>query len=363
MSDRPASPSLRPVTGSPREVEQLVGRWLSEQAPDALTVRTSGSTSGPKDVLLSAAAVRSSATATLARIGGPGQWVLALPAHYVAGLQVITRSVVSGSSPVLLDEHPDLAAATEALTGPRRYLALVPTQLHRLLRSPREVEALASYDCVLLGGSAAPLPLLKDAREVGVRVVTTYGMSETCGGCVYDGQPLDGVQVAVGGDGRIRISGPVLFSGYRGRPDLTAAATDGRWFVTSDLGSVGPDGRLTVRGRADGMIISGGENVAADEVAAVLAGCPGVREAAVVGCPDPEWGELVTAVVVAQDPDRPPELAALREAVRAVLPAAAAPRALVLVAALPLLASGKPDRLAMTALAARQMNGTDPGNR
>ena len=165
----------------------------------------------------------------------------------------------------------------------------------------------------------------------------------------------------MGDDGRIRISGPVLFSGYRRRPDLTAAATDGRWFVTSDLGSVDPDGRLTVRGRADGMIISGGENVAADEVAAVLAGCPGVREAAVVGCPDPEWGELVTAVVVAQDPARPPELAVLREAVRAVLPAAAAPRALVLVAALPLLASGKPDRLAMTALAARQMNGTGPG--
>jgi O-succinylbenzoic acid--CoA ligase len=155
----------------------------------------------------------------------------------------------------------------------------------------------------------------------------------------------------------------VLFSGYRRRPDLTAAATDGRWFVTSDLGSVGPDGRLTVRGRADSMIVSGGENVAADEVATVLAGCPGVREAAVVGCPDPEWGELVTAVIVAQDPARPPELAALRDAVRAVLPAAAAPRALVLAAALPLLASGKPDRLAMIKMAARQLNGTGPGNR
>jgi O-succinylbenzoic acid--CoA ligase len=236
----------------------------------------------------------------------------------------------------------------------------VPAQLRRLTD---DGAGLGGLEAILLGGSAVPPGLLDAARAAGGRVLTTYGMSETCGGCVYDGQPLDGVQVAIGGDGRVRISGPVLFSGYRGRPDLTAAATDGRWFVTSDLGSVGPDGRLTVRGRADGMIISGGENVAADEVAAVLAGCPGVREAAVVGCPDPEWGELVTAVVVAQDPDRPPELAALREAVRAVLPAAAAPRALVLVAALPLLASGKPDRLAMTALAARQMNGTDPGNR
>ena len=326
----------------------------------AVVIATSGSTGPPKGTQLSAAALLASARASLRRMGAqPGQrWLCCLPASHVAGIQVLVRSLVAGAEPVLLPGHALTSGAVAASNC--AYASLVPTQLRRLTE---EGAGLGGLEAILLGGSAVPPGLLAAARAAGGRVITTYGMSETCGGCVYDGQPLDGVRVAVGGDGRIRISGPVLFSGYRGRPDLTAAATDGRWFVTSDLGSVGPDGRLTVRGRADGMIISGGENVAADEVAAVLAGCPGVREAAVVGCPDPEWGELVTAVVVAQDPGRPPELAVLRNAVRAVLPAAAAPRALVLVPALPLLASGKADRLAMSELAARQRNAPDAANR
>jgi len=344
--------SLRPVSGSAEEILALLREWDAAPDPEPLVIATSGSTGQPKRVVLSRAAMRASALATQERLGGPGQWVLNLPPSYVAGVQVLYRSVVAGTSP---------AYDVEGVTGPRSYVSLVPTQLVRALAG--DVAPLTRFDAVLVGGGPLAPDVRREAEGRGITIVQTYGMSETCGGCVYDGQPLDGVQVAVGGDGRIRISGPVLFSGYRRRPDLTAAATDGRWFVTSVLVSVDMKVRLTVRGRADGMIFSGGENVAADEVAAVLAGCPGVREAAVVGCPDPEWGELVTAVVVAQDPDRPPELAALREAVRAVLPAAAAPRALVLVAALPLLASGKPDRLAMTALAARQMNGTDPGNR
>jgi o-succinylbenzoate---CoA ligase len=326
----------------------------------AVVIATSGSTGPPKGTQLSAAALLASARASLRRMGAkPGQrWLCCLPASHVAGIQVLVRSLVAGAEPVLLHSHALTSGAVAASNC--AYASLVPTQLRRLTE---EGAGLGGLEAILLGGSAVPPGLLAAARAAGGRVITTYGMSETCGGCVYDGQPLDGVRVAVGGDGRIRISGPVLFSGYRGRPDLTAAATDGRWFVTSDLGSVDPGGRLTVRGRADGMIISGGENVAADEVAAVLAGCPGVREAAVVGCPDPEWGELVTAVVVAQDPGRPPELAVLRDAVRAVLPAAAAPRALVLVPALPLLASGKADRLAVSELAARQRNAPGAANR
>ena len=120
-----------------------------------------------------------------------------------------------------------------------------------------------------------PAGLLAGARAAGARVLTTYGMTETCGGCVYDGRPLDGVSVRIGPDGRIGLAGPVLFAGYRGRPDLTAAALDGPWFVTSDLGELDGDGRLAVHGRADGMINTGGEKVAADQVAAALAGCPG----------------------------------------------------------------------------------------
>jgi O-succinylbenzoic acid--CoA ligase len=206
---------------------------------------------------------------------------------------------------------------------------------------------LAALRAILVGGAAVPAGLLAAARAAGARVVTTYGMSETCGGCVYDGVPLDGVQVRTGEDGRIRIGGPVVFSGYRNRPDLTAAALDDDWFVTSDVGRLDPDGRLMVHGRADEMINTGGEKVAPAEVAAILEGCPGVREAAVFGEPDPDWGERVTAAVVPTDPAAPPTLADLRTAVRQHLPAHAAPKALILLPAIPQLPSGKPDLTAI----------------
>jgi O-succinylbenzoic acid--CoA ligase len=168
-------------------------------------------------------------------------------------------------------------------------------------------------------------------------------MSETCGGCVYDGFPLEGVTVATGGDGRIRFRGPVLFSGYRLRPDLTAAALDGGWFVTSDLGVIDASGRVTVRGRADDVINTGGEKVVAGEVASVLETCPGVREAVVIGRPDPEWGERVTAVIVPANSAQPPTLDLLSRHVRERLPRYAAPRELVLLDSMPMLSSGKPD--------------------
>jgi o-succinylbenzoate---CoA ligase len=223
------------------------------------------------------------------------------------------------------------------------HVSVVPTQLRRLLDTDPGAAWARGFTSVLLGGAAAPAALVGAARAAGVPVVTTYGMSETCGGCVYDGRPLDGVTVATGDDGRIRISGPALFSGYRLRPDLTAAAMDGAWFVTSDLGAVRPDGRLTVRGRADDVIITGGENVVAGEVAALLETCPGVREAAVVGRPDPEWGERVVAVIVPDNPAQPPTLDLLCRHVRERLPRYALPRELVLRPAMPMLPSGKPD--------------------
>ena len=185
-------------------------------------------------------------------------------------------------------------------------MSLVPTQVRHLLDEPGGRDVLAGFRAILLGGAAAPAGLRAEAAAAGARVITTYGMSETCGGCVYDGSPLDGVSVRIGPGGRIELAGPVLFSGYRGRPDLTAAALDGGWFVTSDVGEVDASGRLAVRGRADGMINTGGEKVAADEVASVLEACPGVREAVVVGRPDPEWGEVVTAIVVPARPGGPP---------------------------------------------------------
>ena len=304
----------------------------------AVVVATSGSTGQPKGTELSAAALLASARASLSRMGArPGErWLCCLPASHVAGIQVLVRSLVAGVAPVVSGR---LTAAT-ILAADCSYASLVPTQLRRLLDAGAD---LAGLRAILLGGAAIPAALLAAARAAGAAVITTYGMSETCGGCVYDGVPLDGVSAEAGPDGRIRIAGPVLFSGYRLRPEEFASARDGRWFITSDLGSVDAAGRLVVRGRADDMIITGGENVVAGEVAAVIGTCPGVREAAVVGRPDPEWGEIVTAFVVPADPAAPPALAAIRAYARGKLPAHAAPRALVLLARLPLLPSGKPD--------------------
>jgi o-succinylbenzoate---CoA ligase len=227
------------------------------------------------------------------------------------------------------------------------FVSVVPTQLRRLLDAGA---ALAAFRAILAGGAAVPASLLAQARAAGATVVTTYGMSETCGGCVYDGVPLDGVSVRMGTGGRILIAGPVLFSGYRNRPDLTAAVLDDGWFVTSDVGHLGADGRLAVRGRADEMINTGGEKVAPAEVAAILEGCPGVREAAVFGAPDAQWGERVTAAVVPADPAAPPRLTDLQAAVRQRMPAHAAPRALILVPSMPMLPSGKPDIAALREL-------------
>jgi o-succinylbenzoate---CoA ligase len=317
--------------------------------PDtALVIATSGSTGQPKGTELSAAALLASASASLRRIGAieGERWLCCLPAFHIAGIQVLVRSLLAGADPVVVSR---LEPGTLAASG-CAHVAVVPTQLRRLVDAGDDLTAAAT---VLLGGAAPGAGLVGAARAAGARVVTTYGMSETCGGCVYDGVPLDDVSVGIGADGRIRIAGPVLFSGYRLRPNLTAAARDGRWFVTSDLGAFGPSGELLVRGRADDVINTGGEKVVAAEVEAVLGSCAGVREAAVVGQPDPEWGEVVTAVVVPADPSAPPLLADVRAHVRARLPGYAAPAALVLVPELPMLPSGKPDRAALRARTAR----------
>jgi O-succinylbenzoic acid--CoA ligase len=318
------------------------GRGQPADGDTAVVIVTSGSTGRPKAVELSAAALLASAGASLDRIGArPGErWLCCLPASHVAGIQVLVRSLVTGTTPLTAGRlDPALVASCGGA-----HVSMVPTQLRRL------IDAGAGLDClgtILLGGAGAPARLLADAAAAGGRVVTTYGMTETCGGCVYDGIPLDGVRVVAGPDGRIRVAGPVLFTRYRGQPGLTREALAGGWFTTSDLGTVGPSGRVTIRGRADDVINTGGEKVIAAEVAAVLETCPQVRAAAVIGRPDDEWGERVTAVVVPADPAAPPALETLRAHVRRVMPPFAAPRELMLVAELPLLSSGKPDLRAL----------------
>ncbi len=308
----------------------------------AVVVATSGSTGVPKGVELSAAALLYSARASLARIGArPGErWLCCLPATYIAGLQVLVRSLVSGTDPVLADRAD---ARTVAASG-CAHVSLVPTQLRRLLDIDISISQdlshpLAGFRSVLLGGAAAPAGLLAAARAAGVPVVITYGMTETCGGCVYDGVPLDGVQVRIGDDESIWIGGPVLFSGYLGG----ARAPGDGWLRTNDLGRTDTAGRLVVRGRADDVINTGGALVVPGEVAAVLLACPGVRDAAVLGEPDPEWGERVVAVVVPTDPADPPTLELLRLHVQERLPRYAAPSRVAVVDALPMLSSGKHD--------------------
>ena len=314
----------------------------------AIVVGTSGSTGAPKGVELSAAALRHSARASLQRVGAkPGErWLCCLPATHVAGLAVLVRSLVSGTEPVLAER-----ADAETVTGSGcAHVSLVPTQLQRLLAEAGSPAPLAGFSSVLLGGAAASASLLDVARAASVPVVTTYGMTETCGGCVYDGVPLDGVRIEIRTDdgegpaeaGRIWIGGPVLFSGYRPRVADQAELRDG-WFRTGDLGRLDPSGRLVVRGRADDVINTGGYKVVPGEVAAALQTCPSVRDVAVVGQPDPEWGERVIAVVVPADPADPPTLELLCLHVRERLPRYAAPSKVVMVDAVPMLPSGKHD--------------------
>lgn len=319
----------------------------------AVVVATSGSTGTPRHVVLTADALRASATATAERLGGPASWLLALPAEHVAGIQVVVRALLAGRAPVVQDVRggfrPDgFAAAVARMPGGRRCTSLVPTQLRRLLDAGGPgLDALRTFDAILVGGAALDATARERATAAGVRVVTTYGMSETAGGCVYDGVPLRGVTVDLEDDGRIVLGGPTLAAGYLGDPAATAAAFVGGRFRTGDLGTR-DDGRLVVLGRADDVIITGGENVAPAAVERVLAAQPGVRAVCVAGIPDAEWGQLVAAAIVT-GPGRPSD-AALQEAVRAALGRAAVPRLLHAVDEIPVRGIGKPDRTAVAAL-------------
>ncbi len=341
-------PAVLPLSAADPRLAGLRARLAPGEPAEpgtAVVVATSGSTGEAKGVLLSAAALRASATATHARLGGPGQWLLPLPAQHVAGVQVIVRSLLAGYEPVVLARGQAFADAAAALAGERRYTALVPTQLTRLLET--DPGTLRGFDAILLGGAATPPALLARARDAGVRVVTTYGMSETAGGCVYDGVPLDGVRVRIRG-GVVELSGPVLAHGYRRDPAATARAFTGGWFRTTDLGVLHDGGTLEVLGRADFVINTGGVKVAPAAVEAVLTAHPGVAEACVVDLPSDEWGQLVAAAVVPAG--EPPRRADLLDAVRAALGGPAVPRLLRFADALPLRGPGKVDRTAVREL-------------
>lgn len=349
-----------PVPSADRRVSERLTTELrvGEEIDDdiALVVPTSGTTGPPKGAMLTPAALIASAAGTHDRLGGPGSWLLALPTHHIAGMQVLVRSLLAGTVPVEVDvaQGFDPAALPEAIgrLGPgRRYTSLVVNQLAKALDHPAAAEALAGLDAVLLGGGPAPQPVLNAAAAAGVAVVRTYGSSETCGGCVYDGVPLDGVEVRIdaadpAGQGRVVIGGATLARGYRNPPPSDPFAEQG-WFRTDDVGAFDRTGRLTVLGRADDAISSGGLTVLPDVVERVLARHPGVVECAVFGVPDARLGERVMAAVVPADPAAPPAPADLRDFVARELDRTAIPREVVVVTALPRLGIGKIDRRAL----------------
>ncbi len=314
--------------------------WLDADSVPPLVVETSGSTGRPKRVLLSREAVLASARATSAVIG-EGRWALALPPDYIAGAQVIVRSLLAGHDPAL-------AGVAAAYDEGARFVSLVPTQLHRMLADPDEFSVLASYRAVLVGGGPSEPGLLERARAAGVRAITTYGASETAGGCVYDGRPLPGVEVEVDAEERIWLGGPTIFSGYLDDPEATAQALVGGRFRTNDAGTIGEDGRLRVLGRLDDMVITGGIKVPAPAVAARLRAHPAVAEAEVLGVPDAEWGRRVVAFVSVNGPL---SLADARDWIAAEHPRTWAPRQLVAVDEWPVLGNGKLDRRALEAMA------------
>ncbi|KNC15073.1 AMP-dependent synthetase [Arthrobacter sp. RIT-PI-e] len=315
----------------------------------AAVISTSGSTGTPKQTMLSVDALAASAMGTAFALRAEGQWLLTLPVHYVAGFQVLVRSLYAGTQPWVMDTSSGFTAqafvdAAAELTDRVRFTSLVPTQLHRLLTdpAPETLRLLRRFDTILLGGAPAGAALRSLARSHDLKVVETYGMSETCGGCVYDGVPLDGVELS-SEEGRLWIGGSVLADGYLDSPALTEEKftfnSGRRWFATEDAGDVALDGTVTVHGRLDDVIITGALKVSAAKVADVIEALPGVEQAMVLGIASEEWGSTVAAAVVG---DIDAEL--VRQAVHVELGAHAVPRSIVTLDAFPLLPGGKPDR-------------------
>jgi o-succinylbenzoate---CoA ligase len=344
------APAMLPVPADDERQTRLLTTSLrvGEEIEDdiAVVVSTSGTTGAPKGAMLTAAALTASADATHRRLGGPGRWLLALPAYHIAGLQVLVRSVIAGSAPVALSSRFDVAELPEAVaamgTG-RRYASLVAAQLDKALSDEPAVAALAELDAVLVGGGPMPAQIAKNAVVMGISVVRTYGMSETAGGCVYDGVPLHGVRVRVDLDGRIALGGATLAKGYRNPPEPDPFAEPG-WFLTDDVGALDSSGMLRVLGRTDDAISTGGLTVFPQLVETALASHPKVADCAVFGVPDERLGQRVVAAVVAADVSAPPTLAELRTHVGALLDPTAAPREVHIVDELPRRGIGKLDR-------------------
>ena len=335
---------------------------LTQGAADAITdalagrrrgiaVSTSGSTGDPLEVLLTADALRASAEATATELGGQGHWLLALPTDRIAGAMVVVRAALAGSA-VTGVAHGSFtpeafAAAAERLpqNGPR-FTSLVPTQVRRLLDSVEGRDALTSFDAVLVGGAAV------SAESLPTNLVRTYGLTETAGGCVYNGTPIGDTAVRLSAEGRVLIATSSLAEDYRpSQPDAWEQWDGRRWLVTADLGAWTANGKLTILGRVDDVITTGGLKVHPRTVEAAIDGLAWFKECAVVGAPDAEWGQSVMAFVAPFALGENKRLWELRSALEPSLPKHALPREMVVVEELPRLDSGKVDYPALRRLA------------
>lgn len=346
-----SGPALLPVVRNGTPVAPEVPKRV------AVVIETSGSTGAPKRVMLATNALLAGAAASTGALGGAGQWLLALPVHYIAGVQVLVRSIAADTSPVVLPPghfDPDIfRQLAETMTEPLRYTALVPVQLARLLdaaHDPALLAVLRRFTAILVGGQAILPALCLQAASLGVRVVRTYGSSETSGGCIYNGVPIGDTRVRVA-DGQLELSGSVLADGYLDdearNSDRFVTEHGVRWYRTGDLGEVHADsGLVTVLGRADNVIISGGEKVSLDAVERVVRSIAGFAQAVVIGADDATWGQVPVVVTTGGEP-LAADCSGLAAAVVQALGRAARLARLVGVAEIPLLPSGKPDRMAL----------------
>ena len=352
--------TLLPVPANDPARTNLLRNTLKPGAPIdediALVVSTSGSTGKPKGAMLTPANLISSADATHQVLGGEGQWLLAMPAAYIAGIQVLIRSMVAGVEPAFIDltrgfNVAEFAARAHELarTGERTYTALTPMQLAKATSTLKGIDALRTFSAVLVGGAATNPRLLDSARKLRINVVTTYGSSETSGGCVYNGRPIAGAHVKIQ-DGRIHLGGPMVARGYHSVDSLPLAddLKDG-WFRTSDAGEL-EGGVLTVLGRTDNVISSGGFKLHPEVLEEELLRIDGVTAACVVGKQDARFGQRICAAYTgsAAVPDILDALADAEDAGR--IAHWQIPKELKSVAALPQLGPGKVDRAAVLEL-------------
>lgn len=361
----------------PAMLPRLGGAAQTRTAPDevpgavAVVIETSGTTGRPKRVWLTPDALSYSARTHLAALSGPGVWWLTLPTSYIAGIQVLTRSLVAGTQPITSEPGPfgpgSLLSVIPQLVEAKKdspvYSAMVPAQFQRLLdASDDRADVLAGlrlFDAILVGGQAIPEPLVTRARGKGIAVIRTYGSAETAGGCIWEGRPLPGVAVREI-DGRLAISGDHLAGGYLDDPLLGAkhfiggvdgqAASGGdgtgsRWYLTDDQALIGSDGSVTILGRVDDVIVSGGRKVSLAQVEKIIVDELGGSGCVVVAGDDEEWGQV--PVIIGTTPI---DVSAARALIGSRLGAHARPDRFVRVAEIPLLGSGKPDRVALTAL-------------